>query len=67
MWEAELRNLLEEVVIRRTRHFIKRAYPEATIRGEPITWPERRLHTVEYDLETTYEGFYTLYADCQPD
>ncbi len=52
-------NLLEEVVIRRTRQFIKRAYPDATIRGERITWPERRLHSVEYDLETTYEGFYT--------
>jgi SNF2 family DNA or RNA helicase len=52
-------NLLEEVVIRRTRQFIKRAYPDATIRGKKISWPERRLQTVEYDLETTYEGFYT--------
>jgi superfamily II DNA or RNA helicase len=51
-------NLLEEVVIRRTRQFIRRAYPEATIRGEKITWPNRRLHTIEYDLEATYEGFY---------
>ncbi len=52
-------NLLEEVVIRRTRQFIRRAYPEAIIRGKTITWPQRRLHTVEYDLEATYEGFYT--------
>jgi len=51
-------NLLEEVVIRRTRQFIRRAYPDATIRGERITWPQRRLYTVEYDLEATYEGFY---------
>lgn len=51
-------NLLEEVVIRRTRQFIRRAYPEATIRGELISWPQRRLHTVEYDLQATYEGFY---------
>jgi superfamily II DNA or RNA helicase len=51
-------NLLEEVVIRRTRQFIRRAYPEATIRGEKITWPSRQLHTIEYDLEATYEGFY---------
>lgn len=51
-------NLLEEVVIRRTRQFIQRTYPEATIRGEKITWPQRRLHTIEYDLEATYEGFY---------
>jgi superfamily II DNA or RNA helicase len=51
-------NLLEEVVIRRTRQFIRRAYPEATIRGKKITWPSRQLHTIEYDLEATYEGFY---------
>lgn len=51
-------NLLEEVVIRRTRQFIRRAYPEATIRGQKITWPQRRLHTIEYDLEAIYEGIY---------
>lgn len=51
-------NLLEEVVVRRTRQFIRRAYPDATIKGERIKWPERRLSTVRYDLEDTYEGFY---------
>jgi len=51
-------NLLDEVVVRRTRRFIKEAYPEATIRGEKIKFPERRLATVEYDLEGTYEGIY---------
>ena len=51
-------NLLEEVVIRRTRQFIRRAYPEATIRGKQISWPQRHLHTIEYDLQATYEGFY---------
>lgn len=51
-------NLLEEVVIRRTRQFIRRAYPEATIRGKTVTWPNRRLRTIEYDLQATYEGLY---------
>jgi len=51
-------NLLEEVVIRRTRQFIRRAYPDATIGGKRVTWPERRLRTVRYDLEETYEGIY---------
>ncbi len=55
---AALFNLLEEVVVRRTRTFIRRAYPQATIRGEPIRWPERRLKTVRYDLEETYEDIY---------
>ncbi|MHB8597439.1 MAG: helicase-related protein [Ktedonobacteraceae bacterium] len=51
-------NLLEEVVIRRTRPFIKDAYPNATIKGQPINWPERRLKTIRYNLETTYDGIY---------
>lgn len=51
-------NLLEEVVIRRTRQFIRKAYPNALIRGEPIKWSERQLHSVEYDLEAAYAGFY---------
>jgi hypothetical protein len=55
---AALFNLLEEVVIRRTRPFIRQAYPQATIHGEPIRWPERRLETVRYSLEETYAGLY---------
>lgn len=51
-------NLLEEVVVRRTRQFIRRAYPEATIRGEKVSFPERKLRTVNYDLEATYQGIY---------
>ncbi len=51
-------NLLEEVVVRRTRQFIRRAYPEATVGGKRITWPARRLRTARYDLEDTYEGIY---------
>lgn len=53
-----LYNLLEEIVIRRTRPFIKQAYPNATIRGQPIKWPERRLKTIRYNLEATYAGIY---------
>ena len=51
-------NILEEIVIRRTRPFIREAYPNATIQGKPIHWPERTLKTVRYNLETTYSGIY---------
>lgn len=51
-------NLLEEVVIRRTRSFIRRAYPEATINGKKVRFPARRLRTVHYNLEATYQGIY---------
>lgn len=51
-------NLLEEVAIRRTRAFIRKAYPEATIRGEKVTFPDRKLRTARYNLERTYAGIY---------
>jgi hypothetical protein len=55
---TNLFNLLEEVVIRRTRHYVKENYPEATINGKRIKFPERTLHTVRYNLESTYENIY---------
>ena len=55
---AEIFNLLEEIVIRRTRHYIKKAYPEATVKGRKITFPERKLKTIQYDLEATYQDIY---------
>ena len=55
---SNLFNLLEEVVIRRTRHYVKENYPEATINGKRIKFPERTLHTVRYDLESVYDNIY---------
>jgi len=57
-------NLLEEVVIRRTRPFIKKAYPNATMKGKPIRWPERKLKTIRYHLENTYSGIYRQIVEC---
>ena len=51
-------NLLDELVIRRTRQFIKTAYPEAIIEGKKVHFPQRQLRTVRYDLEGTYAGIY---------
>ncbi|HEY6998032.1 MAG TPA: helicase-related protein [Candidatus Binatia bacterium] len=60
-------NLLEEVVIRRTRPFIRMAYPTASFRKrepdgnwaeQPVRFPERKLKTVRYDLEAAYAGIY---------
>jgi len=51
-------NLLEEIVIRRTRPFIRKAYPNATIKGQKVTWPDRKLRTVRYNLEAIYAGIY---------
>ena len=34
------------------------AYPNATIGGKRITFPERKLKTVNYNLENAYPGIY---------
>ncbi|HUY36007.1 MAG TPA: helicase-related protein [Pirellulales bacterium] len=51
-------NLLEEVMVRNTRPYIRAAYANATINGRIVVFPERRLHTVEYDLGATRGGLY---------
>jgi SNF2 family DNA or RNA helicase len=51
-------NLLEEVMVRNTRPYIRAAYPNATIGGRPVAFPDRRLHTVSYDLGATCGGLY---------
>jgi len=51
-------NLLDELVIRRTRKHIREAYPEAMINGQKVKFPRRVLGTIEYDLESTYRGIY---------
>ena len=59
----KLFNLLEEVVIRRTRAFIRKCYPEAMISGKIIRWPDRKLKTFRYNLEATYGGIYDSVVD----
>jgi SNF2 family DNA or RNA helicase len=51
-------NLLEEVMVRNTRPYIRATYPNATIKGKPVVFPERTLHTVSYDLGAAYGGLY---------
>ena len=52
-------NLLEEIMVRNTRPYIRAAYPNATIAGKQVVFPERRLHTIEYALGESYGGLYT--------
>ena len=52
-------NLLEEIMVRNTRPYIRLAYPNATINGKQVMFPERSLHTVRYDLGATYSSVYT--------
>jgi len=52
-------NLLEEVVIRRTRHFIEEHYGEVTLNDQPLRFPHRApLRTIRYNLADTYSGLF---------
>jgi len=60
---AALFNLLDEIMVRNTRPYIRAAYPDATINGKRVAFPERRLHTVRYELGDTYGGLYDRIVD----
>jgi superfamily II DNA or RNA helicase len=59
---AEIFTLLEQVMVRRSRQDVKlrqQAGEEIRLPGKGIIhFPERKLHSVDYDLEATYDGFY---------
>lgn len=58
-----LYEVLEALVVRRSRSFIRRNYPEAELDGERIRFPERKLHTVSYSLQAIYgKDFYRRVA-----
>jgi len=70
----KLFDVLDEVAVRRTRHFVKRFYPNETVRmgGEeqPIRFPTPTVHRVTYDLEAVLPGFFERFAhalDCGDD
>jgi len=49
-----LYEVLEAIAVRRSRRFIRENYPNATIDNQPVRFPERRLYSVDYDLEGSY-------------
>jgi superfamily II DNA/RNA helicase len=48
--------LLDELMIRRTRQFIKQNYSEALLNGQPVRFPDRVLRKVEYSLTALFGG-----------
>ena len=60
--------LLDAVAVRRTRAFIKREFPGATIDGpdgepQPIAFPKADLHRIGYDLDALRPGLFARVAD----
>jgi hypothetical protein len=50
--------LIDATSVRRTRSFIQKSYPNATINGEPIAFPVPRLKTKYYELDDAYPGLF---------
>jgi superfamily II DNA or RNA helicase len=51
-----LYELLEAIGVRRSRLFIRKHYPDAKVDGRQIHFPERRIHSVHYNLQAVYGG-----------
>ena len=67
----KLFDVLDEVAVRRTRHFVKLYYPNdrVNIRGESVAirFPQPKVQRVSYDLDETLPGFFVRFAhalDC---
>ena len=52
----DLQEILNHVLIRRTRHHIRTYYPDAQINGQPLVFPDRELETITYSIEDTYRA-----------
>ena len=60
-----LQEILNHVLIRRTRHHIRKYYPDAQINGLSIVFPNRELETITYSIEETYRGLGETAAESQ--
>ena len=51
---SHLYDVLSPVVVRRTRSYVKRYYPDAMVNGKRISFPEPRVRAVTYTLSGVY-------------
>ena len=50
----DLHEILDYILIRRTRRHIRKYYPDAQINGQILVFPDRELATITYSIEDTY-------------
>jgi len=59
-------DVLDAVAVRRTRSFVRRFYPNDTIRvsgqDQPIVFPTPRVRKVDYNLDAVLPGFFDRFA-----
>ena len=52
---AQIASVLQHILIRRRRQDIRRSYPDSTLNGQPIRFPEAKLSNLEYRLDHVYK------------
>jgi len=65
--EGNLYDLIEIMAVRRSRTFIKEYYPNATIEGRPINFPDRELERIPYHMHPSLKGLYATAANAISD
>ncbi|MGD0281431.1 MAG: helicase-related protein [Dissulfurispiraceae bacterium] len=49
---ADLYPILNKIMVKRTKHQVKKDFPDALLNGETIIFPEERLENVLYELDS---------------
>jgi superfamily II DNA or RNA helicase len=49
---SELYPILNRIMVKRTKHQVKKDFPDATLNGEKIIFPEENLENVLYELDS---------------
>ncbi|MFA7421650.1 MAG: SNF2-related protein [Melioribacteraceae bacterium] len=49
---SELYPILNRIMVKRTKHQVKKDFPDATLNGEKIIFPEEKLENVPYELDS---------------
>lgn len=49
---SELYPILNRIMVKRTKHQVKKDFPDATLNGEKIIFPEEKLENVLYELDS---------------
>lgn len=48
---SELYPILNKIMVKRTKHQVKKDFPDATLNGKPIIFPEENLYNELYELD----------------
>lgn len=49
---ADLYPILNKIMVKRTKHQVKRDFPDAMLNGKPIVFPEEKLENILYELDS---------------